>query len=61
MINYDDEAKKRKGKTKNSSLYKSETNLQETWCVGQCLMWCVGQCWEKCHSLYIKKDIQMSL
>ena len=46
---------------KNSSLFKSETNLQETWCVGQCLMWCVGQCWEKCHSLYIKKDIQMSL
>ena len=43
-INY--EAKKRKGKNRNCSLYKSETDLYKMWCG---LMWCVRQCWEKCH------------
>ena len=45
------------GRKEKSSLYKSETNLCKMWCG---LMLCVGQ-WEKCHSVYIKKDIWMSL
>ena len=49
-INY--EAKKRKGKKENCSLYKSETNLYK---IGYDLIQCVGQRWEKCHSGYIKK------
>ena len=37
-------------------------NLYKMWCG---IMWCVEPCWEiwgqKCHSLYTKKDICMSL
>ena len=51
LINF--EVKKRKGKKRNTSLYKSEKKIL-------CgLMWYVGQCWEKCH--VYKKDIWMSL
>ena len=46
-VNY--EGKKRKGKKKNCSLYKSETNLFQMFCG---LMWYLGKCWGKLpHSL----------
>ena len=41
-----DKMRRGKGKKKNCSLYKYETNLYK---IGRDLMWCVRQCREKCH------------
>ena len=44
--------RKRKGKKKNCSLYKSEANRYKIKCGHMLRLW---QCWEKCH--IFKKDM----
>ena len=51
---------KRKGKKRNCSLYKSETNVYQHLKVAMNMVWpwFVAQCWEKYHT---KKTLWMSV